>query len=102
MTRKKIGDIINTIFGWGIYICLFAGGITFFGFLFAVIIGGGTGEAIAVFLHKQYFPIIIRLASFIIILGLIGMYLNKEQALSLVTDKKEADEELERFKAEEK
>jgi hypothetical protein len=94
---KKAVEIINKIFGWGIYICLFAGGLTFFGFLLALIIGGGdggAGQAIASFLQKQFFPVIIRIASIIIILGLVGMYLNGDQALSMKTDKEDADKDI--------
>ncbi len=94
---KKGTMLLNKLFGWGIYICLFAGGLTFFGYLLALLIGGGdggTGQAIAVFLQKQYFPIVIRLASFTVILGLVSMYLSGQQALSLKTDKEEADRDI--------
>ena len=92
--NNGLGAKINVVFGWGIYICLFAGGIAFFGFLAALLIGGDTGGAIAVFLQKQYFPIVIRVTSFIIILGLVGMYINKQQALSIVTDKQDAEADI--------
>ena len=94
---KKIGQIINIIVGWGIYLTLILGGLAFFGFVLALIIGGGaggTGEAISLFLQRQFFPIIIRVASFAIILGLISMYINNQQALSLKTDKAEADKDI--------
>ncbi len=94
---KKVAEVLNKIFGWGIFICLFAGGISFFGFLLALIIGGGdggTGQAIAVFLQKQYFPIIIRTSSVMVILGLISMYLSGQEALSMKTDKEEADKDI--------
>lgn len=91
---RAIGQRINIVFGWGVYICLLAGGISFFGFALALVIGGGSGEALAVWLRQQYLPIVIRITSFIIILGLVGMYCNKEQALSIVTDKKEADADI--------
>ena len=97
MTRKKLADLLETIFGWGIYLCLIAGGLAFFGFLASILVGGGEGsfsEALAVFLHKQYFPIVIKCAAITIGLGLVAMYLKKEKALSLTSDKKEAEEEL--------
>ncbi|MDL2229626.1 hypothetical protein LJC14_05175 [Treponema sp. OttesenSCG-928-L16] len=96
--REKIAAIINKIFGWGIYLCLIAGGLTFFGFVIALIMGGDSGQALAVFLHKKYFPIVIRIASFVILGGLVGMYLNKQQALSMKTDKAEADEDIKEAK----
>ncbi|HEY8462986.1 MAG TPA: hypothetical protein VIM29_03040 [Bacillota bacterium] len=97
---KKINEVLYKLFGWGIYISLVAGGLAFFGFLLGIIIGGASATQLAVFLHKQYFPIIIKIASITIGLGLVGMYLNKEQALSLVTDKKEAEEEMAKIKGE--
>ena len=94
---KKIGQIINIIVGWGIYLTLILGGLAFFGFLIALIIGGGsggTGQEISLFLQRQFFPIVIRIASFAVILGLIGMYINKQEALSLKTDKADADKDI--------
>lgn len=91
---KSLGEKINFIFGWGVYVCLLAGGITFFGFMLALLIGGDTGQSLSIFLHRQYFPLVIRATSFIIILGLIGMYVNHEQALSLAADKKAADNDI--------
>ena len=38
-TRKKIADVCKLIFGYGIMIVLFAGGLTFFGYVLALIIG---------------------------------------------------------------
>ena len=92
--REKITKILNTIFGWGIFLTLIAGGLAFFGFLIALIIGGESATALSVFIHKKYFPIVIRIASATILLGLIAMYFGKIEALSLTADKKEADEEL--------
>ena len=97
---KKINEVLNKLFGWGIYISLIGGGFAFFGFLLGIIIGGPSATQLAVFLQKQYFPIVIKIASITIGLGLVGMYLNKEQALSLVTEKKEAEKEMAKIKAE--
>lgn len=102
---KKAAKVLDTIFGWGIYLCLIAGGLAFFGFLVAVIMGGGaesSAEALAVFIQKQYFPVVIKCAAITIGVGLIAMYLKKEDALSLKSDKKEAEEELAAIKNEEK
>lgn len=51
-TCKKISSVLKTIFGYGIMICLFAGGLTFFGYVAALIIGGETAAAICVFIYK--------------------------------------------------
>ena len=54
---KKISDILRVIFGYGIMISLFAGGITFFGYVAALCIGGDTAAAICNFLYKKCFSV---------------------------------------------
>ena len=85
-TMKKISEICKLIFGYGIMITLFAGGLTFFGYLAAMVIGGETATAICVFIYKQIFPIIIYAANILVLFGLVSMYLGGEMALT--TDKK--------------
>ena len=85
-TMKKISKVCKLIFGYGIMITLFAGGLTFFGYLAAMVIGGETATAICVFIYKQIFPIIIYAANILILFGLLSMYLGGEMALT--TDKK--------------
>lgn len=85
---KKLSDIIKVIFGYGIMISLFAGGLTFFGFVVALIIGGDTATAICVAIQKEIFPIIIYLSVIMVLLGLVAMYLAGEKALT--PEKKEA------------
>ena len=79
---SKCADILKTIFGYGIMLCLFLGGLTFFGYLAALIIGGETATAICTFLYRTLFPVIIRSGSILVLLGLLGMYLAGETALS--------------------
>lgn len=86
-TLKKISEVCKLIFGYGIMITLFAGGLTFFGYLAALIIGGETATAICVFIYKQIFPIIIYVTTCLILFGLVAMYLGGEKALT--TEKKE-------------
>ena len=105
MEAKKIGLFLEKVFGWGILLCLLAGGLAFFGFLVALIIGGGADSAaqqISVFIQKQYFPVVITCASITVGIGLLSMYLGKTEALSLKSDKKEAEDELKQIKSEEK
>ena len=85
---KKIAAVLKTIFGYGILICLFAGGLTFFGYLAALIIGGDAAAAICVFIYKTVIPYIIKLSTIMVLLGLLAMYLNGEMALT--ADKKKA------------
>ncbi len=81
-TCKKISAILKTIFGYGIMICLFAGGITFFGYLAALFIGGETATAICVFIYKKFIPVIVYATSILVLLGLVAMYFGGEMALT--------------------
>lgn len=85
---SKIGKIFLKIFSVGVLFTLFAGGITIIGFVIALIIGGETAAEICVFIHKSYFPWIIRICSVSVCFGLIGMYIRKKKALSMESDKK--------------
>lgn len=79
---KKTSMVLKTIFGYGIMICLFAGGLTFFGYIAALIIGGDTAATICFVIYKQIIPIIVYVTSILVLLGLLAMYLNGEMALT--------------------
>lgn len=79
---KKISGVLKTVFGYGIMICLFAGGLTFFGYLAALFIGGETATAICVFIYKTIIPYIIYCSTTLVLLGLVAMYLAGEFALT--------------------
>ena len=85
---KKISSVLKTVFGYGIMICLFAGGLTFFGYMAALIIGGETAAAICTVIYKTIIPYIIKLSTIMVLLGLVAMYLNGEMALT--SDKKKS------------
>lgn len=85
---KKLSAILKTIFGYGIMISLFAGGLTFFGYMAALIIGGDVATTICTVIYKNIIPAIIYLSVIMVLLGLVAMYLNGEQALT--PEKKEA------------
>lgn len=84
MTEKlrKISDVCKLIFGWGIMIVLFAGGLTFFGYVAALIIGGKPAEAICSWLNNSFIPIIVYATTIMILFGLLTMYLAGEKALT--------------------
>ena len=85
---KKLSAVLKVIFGYGIMICLFAGGLTFFGYLAALIIGGETAGDICTFIYKTIIPYIIKASTVMVLLGLLAMYLNGEMALT--SNKKKA------------
>ena len=85
---KKIGNFLRPIFGWGILLSLFVGGMTFFGYVAALCIGGETATAICLFLSKRLMPMVIKLSTCMVLLGLMIMYLCGEVALTSGKKKK--------------
>ncbi|MBE6824341.1 MAG: hypothetical protein E7513_03230 [Ruminococcaceae bacterium] len=79
---KKISDFLSVIFGYGIAAVLFAGGLTFFGYLAAIIIGGPTATAICLFIKDSILPVIIYVSTILVLMGLLIMYLRGETALT--------------------
>ena len=57
---KKISGVLRIVFGYGIMLSLFVGGLTFFGYVAALIIGGDTAAAICAFISDTVIPIIIK------------------------------------------
>ena len=91
---KKFNEICKLIFGYGIMISLFAGGLTFFAYLIALIVGGDTAALICEVTYKQVMPVIVKLSTVMILLGLGCMYMSGEKSLTpsekkkKITDKK--------------
>ena len=81
-TLKKISDVFKLIFGYGIMIVLFAGGLTFFGYVIALIVGGQTATAICTWIYKSFIPVIIYASTILILFGLVTMYMAGEKALT--------------------
>lgn len=81
--REKLFNVLNKLYGIMMSIAFFGGFIPLIPFIIAIIIGGSTGEAISVFLYKQYYPWVIALASLAIVIGLIAMYVGKLEGLSV-------------------
>ena len=81
--RKKIFDVLNRVYGAFMFVSFFAGILPIIPFIIAIIIGGSTGEAISLFLYKQYYPWVIVIGSIAIIIGLIAMYVGKLEGLSV-------------------
>ena len=85
---KKFTEICKLGFGYGIMISLFAGGLTFFAYLIALIIGGDTAALICEITYKQVIPVIVKISTSMILLGLVCMYLSGEKSLTPSEKKK--------------
>ena len=90
---KKIAEIFKIIFGYGIMLCLFAGGLTFFGYVAALIIGGETATTICFVIYKKIIPVIIYISTIMVLFGLLTMYLAGEKALTPTKRKTSKGEE---------
>ena len=83
--REKIYNVLKKLYGLTMTVAFFGGVLPLVPFLVAMMIGGGaggTGEAVSTWLYKQYYPWIIALASIAVLLGLIAMYVGKQEAFS--------------------
>lgn len=88
---KKLSDKLKLVFGYGIMITLFVGGLTFFGYVAAIIIGGDTAAMICTVIYKQIVPIMIYATTILVLFGLVCMYMAGEFALT--PDKKNKSNE---------
>lgn len=88
---KAIIKVLDTIYSYGIIVCLFAGGLMFFGFVAAFIIGGQTATDICVFIQKKIFAFLIYGGNVIVCLGLLSMYLKKQKSLTVTDENREAN-----------
>ena len=79
---KKLSAILRQVFGWGVLACVLIGGMTFFGYVAALCIGGDAAAAICRFISKDLMPIVIKTSSALVLLGIVSMYLNNESPLT--------------------
>lgn len=86
---KKLVNILQKVFSLGILACLFAGALSVLGYVTAMVIGGEMAPVICAFVLKSYFPIVIRVTSVFVAVGLLTMYLGKNKALAVESDKAE-------------
>ena len=81
--RKKLFNWLQRIYGILMTISFFCGLLPLLPFIFAIVVGGELGSMIAVFIHKQYYPLVILVGSVAIIIGLVAMYIGKLEGLSV-------------------
>lgn len=85
---KKVVNVLNTIFAYGIIACLFAGGMSLVGYIAGLVIGGEIATALCAWVFKTYLPWVIKATSVIAGIGLVSMYLSKQEALTVTVEKK--------------
>ncbi len=88
---EKPVSVCKLIFGYGIMISLFVGGLTLLGYIVALCAGGELAVEICRVIKAYIIPAITYLSTIMVLFGLILMYLSGESALS--AKKKEKKEE---------
>ena len=83
---KKISDLSLTVFAVGILVCLFAGGLSAVFYVVALFIGGDAATGLCAWTFKTYLPWVIRATSVFSGIGLIGMYLTNQKALTVTNE----------------
>lgn len=78
--KERIVRGIEKIFGYGIMIALLVGGITFIGYLTALILGGNIAAVICAVIYEKVYPVLIWISTSMIVLGLIKMYIAHDSA----------------------
>lgn len=74
---KKLHAILTKVYGVLMTTSFFGGILPLIPYIIAMIIGGTTGEAIAVFIYKQVYPWIIAMGSVAALVGLVDVYVEK-------------------------
>ncbi|HLS52340.1 MAG TPA: hypothetical protein VK031_00065 [Tissierellaceae bacterium] len=90
--RKQIQKIVESIFSLSLIIAILGGGVIFCMFIIGIIIGGSTGESLAVSASKVVMPYFIRSAAIAVLCGLISFYTTGKHTLSLDEEEKELAE----------
>ncbi len=85
---NKVSEILSWIFGYGMMICLFVGGLSFIAYLVALIVGGDTAVLICDFVYKKLYKYLVYVTSTLVLLGLLKMYLSGQTALTSGRKKK--------------
>lgn len=87
----KLYNILNKLYGITMMVAFFGAALPVVPFILALIIGGSTGEAIAVFLSTKFYPVVLVLASVAVLFGVVAMYAAKKQDFSLKTLNKDQE-----------
>ena len=71
----KIAYVLEWIIGYSLFICLFVGGLGFFGFVVALCIGGDTATMICKWLYSNFYKYLTFISTATVLLCLLMLYL---------------------------
>ena len=72
MNAKKF---LGIVYGYGIMLALFIGGLSFLGYLYAFWAGGEIAASVCTFIYKSLYPELVYWTSWIVLLGIVRSYL---------------------------
>lgn len=75
-TKSRIVTVLEWIVGIALALCLFLGGLGFFGFVAAFCAGGEKAEAICTFLSKTYYVYLIKASTVTTVVCFVLQYFN--------------------------
>lgn len=81
--KNLSNKVINYIFGIFISISIFGGGVVFLMFVAAFVLGGETGNTLALMVKNKTIPLFIRFATVGVLAGLIVSYITDKHELTL-------------------
>ncbi|WLR51039.1 hypothetical protein LC040_17795 [Bacillus tianshenii] len=90
--KKELTNVLENLYGWVAFLTMALGVLTAGLFAVSFVIGGGSGETIAVY-AGQIMSWGIRLAAVAMIIGLVNTYVKKEHSLTLGSESKSAASE---------
>lgn len=67
--------LLGIIYGYGIMLALFIGGLSFIGYLYAFWTGGETAVEVCTFIYKRLYPELVYWTSWIVLVGIIRSYI---------------------------
>ena len=79
---EKTVNVCKIIFGYGIMLALFIGGLTLLGYIVALCVGGSVATEICAFIKEYIIKGITYLSTIMVIFGLVIMYMSGQTALS--------------------
>ena len=81
--KDKIYNLLNKIYGLSMMFAFFIGFIPVIPFMVAIIVGGSTGESIALYMYNKVYPVAFVVASVSVITGLFAMYIRGKKSMSV-------------------
>ena len=79
---EKTVSVCKIIFGYGIMISLFVGGLTMLGFVLAICVGGDLAAQICAVIKGYIIPAVTYTSTIMVLFGLVIMYMSGQSALT--------------------